>query len=64
MKLKMYLVFFFGLEACRILVPLPGIEPKPSGSEGAVLTTGQPGNPPQVYLLLITFEPRCSIDSH
>lgn len=41
--------FFFGLcqEACGILVPWPGVEPGPSAVEGAVLTSGLPGNSPQ-----------------
>ena len=34
---------FFGLEACGILVPWPGIEPPPPALEGEVLTTGLPG---------------------
>ena len=31
--------FFFGLEACKILVPWPEIEPVPPALEGEVLTT-------------------------
>ena len=34
---------FFGLEACGILAPRPGIEPAPSALEGEVITTGPPG---------------------
>ena len=30
---------FFGLKACGILAPLPGIEPVPPALEGEVLTT-------------------------
>ena len=33
----------FGLEACGILAPRPGIEPSPPALEGEVLTTGPPG---------------------
>ena len=35
--------FFFGLEACRILAPRPGIQLAPPALEGAVWTTGLPG---------------------
>ena len=34
---------FFGLEACEILVPQPGIEPTPPALEGRVLTTRPSG---------------------
>ena len=34
---------YFGLEACGILVPRPGIEPTPPAQKGKVLTTGPPG---------------------
>ena len=34
---------FFGLEACGVLVPWPGIEPAPPALEVEVLTTGLPG---------------------
>ena len=33
----------FGLEACGILAPRPGIEPSPPALEGEVLTTVPPG---------------------
>ena len=33
----------FGLEACGILDPRPGLEPAPPALEGEVLTTGLPG---------------------
>ena len=36
--------WFFGCEACGILVHQPGIEPSPSALEDKVLTTGLPGN--------------------
>ena len=35
--------WFFGLEACGILAPQPGIERTASALEGKVLTTGSPG---------------------
>ena len=38
-----FMFWFFGTEACRILVPRPGIEPVPPALEGKVLTTGPPG---------------------
>ena len=36
-------LFFFGHEACGILVPQPGIKPAPLAVKGEVLTTGPPG---------------------
>ena len=51
--------FFFGgglhQEACGILVPWPGVEPGPSAVEGAVLTSGLPGNSPQGTFLPAKF---------
>ena len=38
--------WFFGLKACGILAPPPGIEPVPPALEGEVLTTGPPGKSP------------------
>ena len=35
--------WFFGCEACGILVPGPGIKPVPPALQGEVLTTGLPG---------------------
>ena len=35
--------WFFGPETNGILVPQPGIEPRPPALEGEVLTTGPPG---------------------
>ena len=35
--------WFFGLEACGILAPQPGIEPVPPALEDEVLTTGPLG---------------------
>ena len=40
------MLWFFGHEACRILVPRPGINPAPSMQEGEFLTTGPPGKSP------------------
>ena len=41
--LLLYYVVFFGLEACGILTPQPGIEPTPPALEGEVLTPGPSG---------------------
>ena len=41
--LLLYYVVFFGLEACGILTPQPGIEPIPPALEGEVLTPGPSG---------------------
>ena len=38
--------WFFGLVACGILSPWPGIEPAPLALEGKVFTTGPPGKSP------------------
>ena len=38
-----FMFWFFGHEACGILVPRPGIEPTPPALESEVLTTGPPG---------------------
>ncbi|XP_060140769.1 RNA-binding protein 38 isoform X2 [Globicephala melas] len=40
---RTYGFWFFGCEACGILVPRPGIEPAPPALEGKVPTTGPPG---------------------
>ena len=37
---------YFGLEACGVLAPLPGIKPIPPALKGEVLTTGLPGKSP------------------
>ena len=43
-----FLMFwFFGPEACEILVPLPGIKPTPPALEVEVLTTDHQGSPPE-----------------
>ena len=38
-----FMFWFFGQEACRILVPQPGLEPTAPALEGKVLTTRPPG---------------------
>ena len=35
--------WIFGVEACGILAPRPGIEPAPPALEGDILSTGPPG---------------------
>ena len=52
--LQYYFCFMFwssGQEACRILAPLPGMEPTPSALEGEVLATGPPGKFPNRVLV-------------
>ena len=41
--LLLFYVWFFGRDACGILVPRPGIKPAPPALEGEVLTTEPPG---------------------
>ena len=43
----------FGLEACEILLPQPGIELRPLALEGKVLTTGPPDKSPVLLLGLV-----------
>ena len=45
--------WFFGLEACGILIPWPGIEPMPPTLEGEVLTNEPPGKSLLVTLVSI-----------
>ena len=40
---SVFMFWFFGCEACGILVPQSGIESAPLALEGKVLTTGLPG---------------------
>ena len=42
--------WFFGLEACGILAPWPGIKPAAPALEGKVLTTGLPGKSLHIFL--------------
>ena len=44
---------FFGLEACGILAPWPGLEPALSALEGEVLATGSPGKSPQTFFFFL-----------
>ena len=41
--------------ACGILVPCPGIEPRPIAVKAQVLTTGPPGNSPNVFNIVTSF---------
>ena len=45
--------WFFGLEACGILIPWPGIEPMPPTLEGEVLTSEPPGKSLLVTLVSV-----------
>ena len=49
--------WFFGHEACGILVPQPGIEPAPPALEDEVLTTEPPGKSLQSSLYYNDLEP-------
>ena len=42
-----FMFWFFGHEACGILVPRPGIEPGAPALEGDVLTSGPAGQVPE-----------------
>ena len=42
--------WFFGLEACGILTPRPGIKPTPNPLEAEVLTTGPPGKSLYIFI--------------
>ena len=57
MNLLQYLllfdVWFFGYEACWILAPWQGIEPRLPALEGEVLTTGPPGKTFEVPFLTV-----------
>ena len=44
-----FMFWFFGHEACGILVPQPGVKPTPPALEGEVLTTGPPGKSPDLH---------------
>ena len=47
LQILFYFFFIFRFETCRILVPQPGMEPKPPGVEAwGVVTTGPLGKPP------------------
>ena len=49
--LLQFCVLVFGLEACGILAPRPGIKYSPSALEGEVLTTGTPLRYPKFLVL-------------
>ena len=49
--LLQFCVLVFGLEACGILAPRPGIKHSPSALEGGVLTTGTPLKSPKSLVL-------------
>ena len=40
------MIWFFGLRACGISAPQPGVRPAPPAQEGKVLTTGPQGKSP------------------
>ena len=46
-----FMFWCFGHQACGILVPWPGTEPRPPALEGEVLTPGLPGKLPLPWLL-------------
>ena len=50
MILILFYVLVFGLEACGIIAPQPGIEPTPYALEGEILTTGPLGKSLYVYI--------------
>ena len=59
-----FVYWFFGCEACGILVPWPGIKPTPPTLEGKVLTTQPPGKSLHVSFWTMVFSrymPRCGI---
>ena len=47
-----FMFWFVGHEACRILAPLPGIEPATLALKGKVLTTRPLGKSPPFYICL------------
>ena len=48
--------WYFGPEACGILVPWPGMEPTAPALKGEFLTTGPPGEVPiHVFCVLLQF---------
>ena len=47
--LLLFMVWFFGQEACGISAPQPRIEPTSPALEGEVLTTRQPGKSHPFY---------------
>ena len=57
--------WLFGLEACGIPVPQPGIKPVPSALEAEVLTTGPPGKSltTSSCFTILQYFPICQCDS-
>ena len=49
-----YMFCFYGHEACGILAARPGTEPTPPALEGDVITTGLPGESPEIFLFLFS----------
>ena len=47
----LFYVLVFGLEACGIIAPQPGVEPTSYALEGEILTTGPLGKSLYVYIL-------------
>ena len=46
-----FLKGFFGLEACGILIPQPGVEPAPPALDGKASTTGLPETSPSLNVI-------------
>ena len=46
-----FLKDFFGLEACGILIPQPGVEPAPPASDGKASTTALPETSPSLNFI-------------
>ena len=46
----LFLFYFFGLEACGVSAPEPGLEPAPPAFEGEVLTTGSPRKSQETFV--------------
>ena len=56
--------WFFGCEACGILVLWPGIKPAPPALEGEVLTAGPPGKSQNSASLMVPTENRLPSGKH
>ena len=62
--LLLFYVLVFGLKACGILAPHPGMEPAPPALEGKALTTGpSTESQPFSFLLLLKIE-ACSHEAN
>ena len=62
--LLLFYVLVFGLKACGILAPYPGIEPAPPALEGEVLTTGPSGESQSFNFLLLLKIEACSHEAN